>query len=446
MPGFADWKELYKEEYQATTEEGYAVGALPPPAQLEDETLDESAYKALYEALWAVRGNGMRSDYSYEEPNEIDQIFLNADNPPETELLDPPGYRERIRGAWLGRVSGVVLGKPLEMGWGRQQIKDYLESVGAYPLDDWVPARSDRTGVSTREDCLPSTRGNIRFVQPDDDIHYTILALLLAETRGPEFTVEDVARNWLDNIPYHWVWCASRQAFFRLISEGTEESYAQALPRITGALNPWRECIDGQLRGDLWGYVNPGSPRAAAKFAHRDCSLSLVRNGLYGGMFVAACIAQALTRAPTIDSIIAGGLSAVPRKSRFYEMVNRVTDWYATDRAWEPVCRRIEETYGHLPYAGTLNNMAVVVLALLSGELDHSRSITTSVMCGFDTDCTTGTVGSIVGAAVGASGIETRWWEPFRDEVHTVVAHFGHGTIGSLIDRTISVSERFSAG
>ena len=49
--------------------------------------------------------------------------------------------RERIRGAWRGRISGCQLGKPVEllsMRQGRDALADYLRKAGALPLRDYV--------------------------------------------------------------------------------------------------------------------------------------------------------------------------------------------------------------------------------------------------------------------------------------------------------------------
>ena len=48
-------------------------------------------------------------------------------------------------------------------------------------------------------------------------------------------------------------------------------------------------------------------------------------------------------------------------------------------------------------------------LALLEGGLDFTRTITTAVMCGTDTDCNSATAGSIVGAAIGYDALPQRW-------------------------------------
>lgn len=83
--------------------------------------------------------------------------------------------------------------------------------------------------------------------------------------------------------------------------------------------------------------------------------------------------------------------------------------------------------------------MAFVTLALLHGNLDFTRTITTAVMCGTDTDCNSGTAGSIVGAAVGYEGLDPRWVAPLNDTVKTAVAFYGQGTITELVQRTLDV-------
>jgi hypothetical protein len=458
MPGYANWRTLYKDEYRQLYEEGYPVGDSPTPdlsadylpfpvevrGTLDEQAIAEADWERAYYNLLQVRERGRRPDYSYVEPDGYAEIIAEAAPPPALEPLSADEYPGRIKGAWFGRCAGVVLGKPLEMGWDRQMIRRYLESVDAYPLDDWVPARSEALDITLRTDCVPSTRGNVCYTQPDDDIHYTVMSLLLVEHKGLDFTPLDVGINLLDNVPIRWLWGADHQAYYHLVSRmrGYWEYNDVPIADIPTTLNPWREWINGQLKADLWGYLTPGAPRTGARYIHRQASLSLVKNGIYGGMFVSGCLSAALTRRPTVEAIIAGGLAAIPQRSRLAEAVRQVVAWYGETDDWIATCDRIQARYGHLHFADQINNLAMVVLALLHGRLDYTRSITTAVMAGMDVDCNGGTVGSIVGAAIGYDRLDQRWIAPLHDTVKTVVAGFGEGTISGLAERTIALRAR----
>ena len=434
------------------TDEGYDTEAalspsdgeapLPFPDYVNSEQVTEESerrWREAYERLWALRGNGIRADYRYDEPMGYENIISAAAGCPVYGKLSEEEYRDRIIGAVCGRAAGVILGKPVEMGFDRKKIREYLESVGEYPLNDWISAYSPALDLRLREDCLPSTKGNVAYVQPDDDIHYTILALLLAERKGMGFTLNDVGENWLDNVPYHWFWCASRQAYYRMVNFEDSIPREKQIAEIPYRLNPWRECIDGQIRCDAWGYFFPGNPRRASEPAYRDCSFSLTKNGCYGGMFVAGCISAALSENPTVDGILDGGLSVIPERSRLAEAVRFVRGKYAECGDWERVCGMIEERYGDIPFCGTVNNLAMVVLALVHGWLDYTKTITTAVMCGIDTDCNAGSAGSICGAAVGRGGIGDRWISPLNDTVKTAILDYGTGTLSGLAERIIKI-------
>jgi len=442
MPGAANWKTIYRQEYQQLYEEGYPVGDSPKP----DEDFSEAGWEKAYWTLWQTRTNGLRTDFPFVEPNDYAEIILDAVEVPFLQTLEEDEYIERVKGAWYGRCAGVVLGKPFEMGMTRQDIQDYLESVNAYPLRDWAPIRSEKLNKTLRMNCLPSSRGFVEYVQPDDDIHYTILALLLTEKKGLDFNKFDVGMNLLDNIPYNWLWSCTKQSYYHLVNLTEGRSIEEQIAEIPTRLNPWREGINGAIRADFWGYMAPGNPRRAARIAHQEAAFNTVKNGTYGSMFVAGCISAALSKNPTIENIIQGGLSVIPKKSRLAKVVEEVTGWYAREGDWILVCDKIYEKYGHLWFASCLNNMAIVVLALIHGQLDYTKAITTAVMCGIDTDCNGGTVGSIVGAAVGYAGLDQRWISPLNDRVKTVVANFGEGSISDLVRRTIQVWRKTDDG
>ena len=449
MPGYASWKELFALEYLQLYEEGYSVGdSIAPdysaaylPASLRNATdrdaLKEADWEAAYSCLWAQREAGIRGDFPFEEPDEFESIIADAAALPALASLDDDEYAERIKGAWYGRIGGVILGKPFEMRLDRRFIKKYLESVDAYPLDDWAPGEAPALDFKLRNKA--STRGNVRFAEPDDDIHYTILGLMLLEQQGFAFSKLDVANNHLRNIPYHWLWSCTRQSYYHMINLSADRPVADQIDEFPTKLNPWREGINTAIRADFWGYIAPGDPRRAARIAYREVTLNAVKNGVYSSMFVAGALSAALSRHATIETILQGGLSVIPRRSRLAHIVQEVRDWYANDGDWVSVCDRIYDKYGHLPFLHALHNMAFVVLSLLHGDLDYSRTITTAVMCGMDTDCTSGTAASIVGAAIGYEALDHRWIEPLNDHVKTAVAGFGQGSISGLVERNIAL-------
>jgi hypothetical protein len=409
----------------------------PPEARaaLRPDDLSEAEWEQAYWNLWRVREQGLRPGFPYVEPDDYARIIADAGAPPTLRPLGDAQYAERIAGAWHGRCAGVVLGKPLEMGLNRAQIQEYLESVDAYPLDGWVPYRSEKLGRTLRHPA--STRGNIRYVEPDDDVHYTIMALLLVEAKGTGFSRLDVGMNWLRNVPYHWLYSCTRQAYYHLVNMAEDRPAEEQIAEFPTKLNPMREGINPAIRADFWGYIRPGDPRGAALLAHRESSVNAVKNGIYGSMYVAGCLGAALSQEPTMEAILQGGFSAIPRRSRLAHALRNVIAWYGEAGDWVPVCDRIAEQYGHLPFAGGINNMSIVVLSLLHGGLDLGQTIATAAMCGMDTDCTAGTAGSIVGAAIGYEAIDPRWIAPFNDTVRTAVAGFGHGTISDLVRRTV---------
>ncbi|MBZ0303646.1 MAG: ADP-ribosylglycohydrolase family protein [Anaerolineae bacterium] len=448
MPGYANWQGLYKLEYGQLYEEGYPVGDTPLPdlaaAYLPDdlrgraeESLTEADWQRAYHALWQVRAQGLRPDYPFVEPDDLESIIADAAPVPVLTPLSPSEYQERVKGAWFGRCAAVILGKPFEMHIDRQYIKRYLESVDAYPLNDWVPGRSEKLGMTLRNPA--STRGHVQYAEPDDDIHYTILGLILVEKYGLKFSQYDVGKNIVDNIPYNWLWSCTKQAYYHWVNMTDDRPAAEQVAEFPLKLNPWREGINAAIRADFWGYISPGDPRRAGRIAFQEVTFNTTKNGTYSSMFVAGCLAAALSQHPTVETILQGGLSVIPKRSRMAAITHEVMDWYAEDGDWISVCDRIYEKYGHLPFLATLHNMAFVVLALIHGQLDYEKSITTAVMCGMDTDCTSGTAGSIVAAALGYEALPQKWIAPLNDYTKTVVADFREGSISGLVDRTVAV-------
>ena len=422
MPNLDQLRQIVKDEITQRAEEGCDVTGF-------DTKLQSAANQAELTRLYAdLQRLPIRPDFPYTEPSDLDEI--KARRPGRSSVwevnIDEKLF-DRIHGAWLGRIAGCMLGKPVE-GWTRDSIRDCLISLGEYPLANYIPPAPDDARLKPYK---PFTRGNWDHAVWDDDTNYTVLALKTMELKGPEFTTADVGYMWHENLPINHVCTAERQAYLNL---------ANGVPIELAALelNPYREWIGAQIRADFWGYCAPGRPEIAAEFAHRDASLSHVKNGIYGEMFCAAAVSAALATDDLIQ-IIGAGLNEIPSSSRLAETVSDCMRWRADCATWEHAHERMRETYyGKYNWVHTNNNLAIVLIALLFGWPDFEKVITYSVMQGMDTDCNGATAGSIIGAAIGAKGMPSKWRKPLGGRLDTPIPGVGTQEIDVLARRTIN--------
>ena len=105
--------------------------------------------------------------------------------------------RNRIKGAWEGRISGCQLGKPVEIMsnmLGLDAMRTFLKDTGALPLRDYIPYTGDPfVEIMGKLSC----KEHITRSEPDDDINYTVLALIMLEKYGLDLTTQNVASSWL---------------------------------------------------------------------------------------------------------------------------------------------------------------------------------------------------------------------------------------------------------
>ncbi len=350
----------------------------------------------------------------------------------------PEVDRERIRAAWAGRVSGCLLGKPVEVlsfQQGREGVTAYLERAEALPLRDYVPLEPgsivDRLG---RACC----RGHITRAEPDDDINYTVLALLLLEDKGIRFNTADVARAWLRLLPAGMTWTAEREAYRTLLNRmnpefvnGDDAGFDLAACSA-GEYNEW---IGAQIRADLYGWVCPGRPALAADLVRRDAALSHRGDGVNGAVFIAA-LGASMPSAGGLDSALEAALDLIPSESEAAAAVRFGRDLAGTTDAPEQLHRR----YANLSPVHTVNNLALVVWALASANGEFSRAIGDAVAAGWDTDCNGATVGGLAGLM--GMPIPAQWTDPWAGRIGVGLAGISEVALDDVADRTVSVAEQ----
>ena len=377
---------------------------------------------ALFELVCSLK---QREDYKYNEPSDLDSIkALRKAYKLNVKPLENGDY-DKVYGAWMGRICGCMHGKPVECVRTNVFVP-FLKETGNYPLSRYI-YRSDLTDeICEKYSAFPFKEkvyaDEISCMPWDDDTNYVVLDQIIIGKYGKDFTPANVAEAWLEYQKKNAYCTAERVAFCNFVN-GFKPPYSAMYK------NPYREWIGAQIRGDYYGYIFPGDPEKAAEAAFKDASISHVKNGIYGEMFVAAALAIAACTDNMVD-ILRGALAYVPYTSRFYEEVSSVIDMYENGAEKDEVFTYIHEKYDEYTGYGwchTNPNAMIVAASLLFGKGDYGKSICMAVETGFDTDCNGATVGSIFGMAHGIKSIPEYWIEPINDMLETTV--FGLGTV-----------------
>ena len=317
---------------------------------------------------------------------------------------------------------------------GSDALMEYLARANALPLRDYVPALA---GSLPAQIAPGSCRDAMTRSEPDDDINYTVLALVLLEENGLQLETEHVARAWLRLLPAGAVFTAEHAAYVTLLNRA-HEFFASGMPAgfdVTEcADNPYNDWIGAQIRADLYGWVCPGRPSLAAKLARTDAALSHRGDGIHGAVFVAA-LGAAIPEASSLEDAIEQALAEIPADSGAAAAVTLGREQAGHSEG----AQVIRDHYADLSPVHTLNNLALVVWSLL-GNQDFGAAVGEVVTAGLDTDCNGATVGGLWGLREGS--IPEAWTQPWRERVAVSLAGFGELNLEELVDRTVAVAGR----
>ena len=150
-----------------------------------------------------------------------------------------------------------------------------------------------------------SQRGRVAYMEPDDDIHYTLIALHVLEIEGAGFAWHDVADAWNTCLPAFAICTAEIVAVTNYIAANAKDEPRPAAkagdPPGSGLDSDAHESLPRVDRGAdsrrRLGLRLCRQPELAAEFAWRDSCWTHTANGIYGAMFFAAIIAAAFAEA-----------------------------------------------------------------------------------------------------------------------------------------------------
>lgn len=456
MAGWEPLKDLVRLEIIQREEEGCDTSGFDDKLAVAGG--NQGTLMALYEELCVLT---IREDFPFIEPSELDEIRAQRPEGPRILPLhqSEEEWKDKFHGAWLGRSVGCALGKPLESrdfmkghfgnpGW--KNIQLWFEGADAWPIRSYTPEHSraeHEVGLCLSGWCKKSMREHIHFMESDDDIRYTVLGLILLEEKGLDWDSWDIGKLWHGRLTYGQVCTAETQSYLNFcqvtshINGEKPQDWDQKRHWVRQYLNPYREWIGAQIRADGFAYGAAGKPELAAEFAWRDASFSHVKNGIYGEMFVAAMIAAAFLEKDPIR-IVQIGLSEIPATSRLAKDIHQAIDIAKNAKDQVELVDRIWEAFKHYNPVHTNNNAALVAASLVFAKGDFETAVTTSVLGGWDTDCNGATVGSIMGAMLGAKALPESWVAPLNDQLYAEVNGFHPITISECGERSYRVFQK----
>lgn len=314
----------------------------------------------------------------------------------------PVDYESRVYAAWLGKCIGVRFGAPLE-NWTYEEIRDNLGELQWYVRED---------------------RGKI--FKPDDDTSVPLIQIRAIEDfdSASLLTAQECAETLLNYIgdqhgTFWWggYGISSEETAYTNLVNGIPAPLSGSI-KMNGEI--LSEQIGGQIFSDIWGLAAPNQPALAADLAGKMASVSHDRNGIYGGRFIAAMTAAAFSESKP-RKLIETGLEYIPEDCEYARVIHAMLGFHAENSDdWHAAFAHLQEHFGDHLYPGLVHiipNAGVVVLGLLYGEGDFSKTLRITNMAGWDTDCNVGNVGAIMGAAVGLEAIDYQWREPMNDLV-----------------------------
>ncbi len=387
-----------------------------------------NAERALRAALREMRALPIDRGLAGQEPNSLNAILALRPHGPRRlwSGLNRSVYRDRLAGAFLGRMAGCTLGAPVEF-WPIPKMEALAaENADAFPPTDYwrcVPEpKVKRYSMSLREEY---TRGKMRGVPVDDDTIYTLLGLLIAEDYGPGFSTEDVGAAWVKYLPYA---CTAEDVALKNLKKGIPARQAGARD------NPYCEWIGADIRADPWGYMAPGWPERAAAMAYRDAFLSHRRQGIYGAMFFAAAVAAAFAAEDPVDALRIG-LTEIPADCALHKAICWALRVAPEIRNYKQAREAMEQRFKGMHPVHTINNACLTVWGITIGKTDFTRVIGETVAMGMDNDCTAATAGSIVGAVIGKRRIPAKWYKKFDNTIHSYLSGHKRFSISDILHR-----------
>jgi hypothetical protein len=307
-----------------------------------------------------------------------------------TITLTKEVLKDKIMGGWAGQTIGVTFGGPTEFRFNGTMIQDYQ------PIK-WYD-------------------GYIKYTMENnpglyDDVYMDLTFVDVFEKKGLDAPVEDFANAYAH--AGYMLWHANQAGRYNILQGITAPQSGHWLH------NPHADCIDYQIESDFAGLMSPGMPNTASQISDKIGHIMNYGDGWYGGVYMGAMYTLAFT-SNDINFVVSEALKTIPQQSRFYNVIHDVIGWhkqYPNDwkRTWFEIERKYTEDIGcpdgvFVPFnIDATVNAAYVVLGLLYGKGDYTKTLEITTRAGQDSDCNPSSAGGILGTMLGYKNIPAYW-------------------------------------
>lgn len=323
-------------------------------------------------------------------------LLLNIAFSQQLITISKEKLKDKIKGGWAGQTIGVTLGGPYEFRFNGTFIGDY---------------QSLNWNNTLLKDAMINNPGLY------DDLYMDLTFVDVFEKYGMGAPVDSFA-NAFANAGY-MLWHANQAARYN-IQHGIKSPESGHWKN-----NPHADCIDYQIESDFAGLMSPGMPNTASAISDKIGHIMNYGDGWYGGVYVGAMYSLAFTSSD-INYIVGNALKTIPVKSEFYQCINDVIQWHKKYPAdWKQTWLEVQKKWANDigcpdgvfdPFnIDAKVNAAYVVIGLLYGAGDFTKTLEISTRCGQDADCNPSTAGGVLGAILGYDKIPSYWKQGLKE-------------------------------
>lgn len=296
----------------------------------------------------------------------------------------------KIKGGWAGQTIGVTYGGSTEFKFNGTFIQDYQP-------------------IPWNDDLIKNTM--VSWPELYDDLYMDLTFVEVFERLGLDAPADSFAYAFA-NADYI-LWHANQAARYNILNGMNAPECGHWMN------NPHSDDIDYQIEADFAGLMSPGMPNSASDISDKIGHIMCYGDGWYGGVYVGAMYSLAFVY-DDIQTIVNEALKTIPKQSTFHQCISDVIRWhkkYPDDwhQTWFEIQKKWSEDMAcpegiFVPFnIDAKVNAAYVVMGLLYGDGDFTRTLDISTRAGQDSDCNPSTAGGILATMIGYDKIPSYW-------------------------------------